>query len=97
MKTVGILGNKWQMTHILSQKEGLLIPVTTIMVSNNVVSQVNNNERETKSKKMTSRMSNERVSQNSIIEKIDKENQIIFLRGAVPGPKRGLVILRKTV
>ena len=208
MKTVGILGNKWQMTHILSQKEGLLIPVTPIMVSNNVVSQVKTKEKEgydscqiafgdcsekglnkplvshlkknnvspkkhlreirdmtglevgsqidlalfqegdkvkitgtsrgkgtagvikkygyalgamshgggyphrligsmgggrgtnqgvPKGKKMPSRMGNERVSQNSIIEKIDQENQIIFLRGAVPGPKKGLVILKKTV
>jgi len=50
-----------------------------------------------KGKKMPGRMGNERVSQNSIIEKIDKENQIIFLRGAVPGPKRGLIILRKVI
>ncbi|CAH1755695.1 7432_t:CDS:2 [Entrophospora sp. SA101] len=40
MKTVGILGNKRQMTQILSAKEGLLIPVTPILVGNNVVSQV---------------------------------------------------------
>jgi large subunit ribosomal protein L3 len=48
-----------------------------------------------KGKKMPGRMGNERVTQNSIIEKVDKENQIIFLRGGIPGPKKGLVMLRK--
>lgn len=50
-----------------------------------------------KGKKMPSRMGNEKTTQRSVIEKIDKENQIIFIRGAVPGPKRGLIILRKSV
>ena len=50
-----------------------------------------------KGKKMPGRMGNERVTQKAIIEKIDKENQIIFVRGAVPGPKKGLIILRKFV
>ncbi|CAG8496997.1 4400_t:CDS:2 [Ambispora leptoticha] len=38
-----------------------------------------------KGKKMPGRMGNEKVTQKSVIEKIDKENQIIFVRGAVPG------------
>ena len=47
MKTIGILGNKWQMTQIVSSsKEGLLIPVTPIMVGNNVISQVKTEEKE---------------------------------------------------
>jgi large subunit ribosomal protein L3 len=50
-----------------------------------------------KGKKMPGRMGNERVTQKAVIEKIDKENQIIFVRGAVPGPKKGLIILKKTV
>src|SRR6185436_12327424 len=208
MKTIGILGNKWQMTQIFSATTGEIIPVTPILVSNNVISQVKSEAKEgynscqiafgdcseknlnkplvghlkknnvplkkhlreirdmsglevgsqidlslfqegdkikitgtskgkgtagvikrygyalgamshgggyphrligsmgggrgtnqgvPKGKKMPSRMGNERVSQNSIIEKIDQENQIIFLRGAVPGPKKGLVILKKFV
>ncbi|CAI2180335.1 6193_t:CDS:2, partial [Funneliformis geosporum] len=35
-----LVGNKWQMTQIVSSKKDLLIPVTQIMVGNNVVSQV---------------------------------------------------------
>jgi large subunit ribosomal protein L3 len=27
---------------------------------------------------------------------IDKESGLIYLRGAVPGPRRGIVLLRKT-
>ena len=46
MKAVGILGNKSQMTQIFSSREGLLIPVTPIIVSNNVVSQVKTEEKE---------------------------------------------------
>jgi large subunit ribosomal protein L3 len=48
-----------------------------------------------KGKKMPGRMGNEKITQKSVIEKIDKEKQIIFVRGAVPGPKKGLVVLRK--
>jgi large subunit ribosomal protein L3 len=48
-----------------------------------------------KGKRMPGRMGNEKVTKNSIIEKIDKEKQIIFVRGAVPGPKKGLIILKK--
>jgi large subunit ribosomal protein L3 len=208
MKMVGILGNKWQMTQIVSSKKGLLVPVTPIMVGNNVISQVKIEEKEgynacqiafsdcsekslnkpltghlkknkvplkkhlreirdmgglevgsqidltlfqegdkvkitgtskgkgtagvikrygyalgamshgggyphrligsmgggrgtnqgiPKGKKMPGRMGHERVTQQSVIEKIDQEKQIIFVRGAVPGPKKGLIILRKVV
>ena len=50
-----------------------------------------------KGKKMPGRMGGERVTQKSVIEKIDSENKIIFVRGAVPGPQKGLVILRKII
>ncbi|CAG8506265.1 10172_t:CDS:2 [Gigaspora margarita] len=43
-----------------------------------------------KNKKMPGRKGNEKVTQESIIEKKDPENRIIFLRGAVPGSTRGL-------
>ena len=49
-----------------------------------------------KGKRMPGRMGNEKVTQNSVIEKIDKENQTIFLRGGVPGPNKGLIIIKKT-
>nr|CAG8662091.1 11495_t:CDS:1 [Entrophospora candida] len=48
-----------------------------------------------KGKKMPGRMGNQKTTQLSIIEKIDKERQIIFVRGSVPGPKKGLIILKK--
>ena len=48
-----------------------------------------------KGKKMPGRMGNEKVTQQSVIEKIDQERQIIFLRGSVPGPNKGLIILKK--
>ena len=46
-----------------------------------------------KGKKMPGRMGHEKVTQKSVIEKIDLAKQIIFLRGGVPGPKKGLIIL----
>jgi len=208
MKTVGILGNKWRMTQIPSSREGLLIPVTPIMVGSNVVSQIKTETKEgynscqiafgdckeknlnkplighlkksnvplkknlreirdmaglevgsqidlslfqagdqvkitgisrgkgtagvikrygyalgamshgggyphrligsmgggrgtnqgiPKGKTMPGRMGNEKVTQKTIIEKIDPENKIIFVRGGVPGPEKGLIILKKTV
>jgi large subunit ribosomal protein L3 len=48
-----------------------------------------------KGKKMPGRMGNEQVTQNAMIEKVDLENQIIFIRGAIAGPKKGLVLLKK--
>ena len=39
----------------------------------------------------------EKITQKSTVEKIDKEKKIIFIRGAVPGPKRGLIVLRKSL
>lgn len=48
-----------------------------------------------KGKKMPGRMGNQKTTQESIIEKIDLANQVIFVRGAVPGPVRGLIVLRK--
>ena len=35
--------------------------------------------------------------QNLEIVKIDKENDVILVKGAVPGPKKSLVIVRETV
>jgi large subunit ribosomal protein L3 len=49
-----------------------------------------------KGKKMPGRMGNHKVTQCSVIAKIDSENQMIFLRGGVPGPRQTLIILRKT-
>jgi large subunit ribosomal protein L3 len=48
-----------------------------------------------KGKKMPGRMGGKKVTQKSEIIKIDKEKQIIFLRGGIPGPRKGEIILKK--
>ena len=49
-----------------------------------------------KGKRMPGRMGNDTVtSQNLMISRIDPENNIIAVRGSVPGPKNGLVIIRE--
>lgn len=48
-----------------------------------------------KGKTMAGRMGNERFTMMSRIEKIDENNDLIFIRGAVVGPRRGLVVLRQ--
>lgn len=49
-----------------------------------------------KGKRMPGRMGNETVtSQNLVISRIDPENNIIAVRGSVPGPKNGLVIIKE--
>ena len=49
-----------------------------------------------KGKKMPGRMGTDTVtSQNLLISRIDPENNIIAVRGSVPGPKNGLVIIKE--
>ena len=51
-----------------------------------------------KGKKMAGHMGAEQVTiQNLEIVKIDAENDIILVRGAVPGPKKSLVVIKESV
>jgi large subunit ribosomal protein L3 len=47
-------------------------------------------------KKMPGQYGNKRVSvKNLSVVKIDKERNLLFIKGAVPGPKNGLIEIRK--
>jgi large subunit ribosomal protein L3 len=47
-----------------------------------------------KGKKMAGRMGHDRVTvKNLVVTYIDQENNLIGLKGAVPGPKKGLVVI----
>jgi large subunit ribosomal protein L3 len=47
-----------------------------------------------KGKRMAGRMGHDRVTvKNLVVAYIDAENNLIGLRGAVPGPKKGLIII----
>jgi large subunit ribosomal protein L3 len=49
-----------------------------------------------KGKKMPGRMGTDTVtSQNLLVSRIDPENNIIAVRGSVPGPRNGLVIIKE--
>ena len=51
-----------------------------------------------KGKKMAGHLGNERVTvQNLKVVKIDAENNIIAVKGAIPGPKGGIVVIRNSV
>ena len=51
-----------------------------------------------KGKGMPGQMGSERVTtQNLEIVRVDAENNLILVRGAVPGPKKGLVTIKETV
>ncbi len=51
-----------------------------------------------KGKKMPGQMGNERVTtQNLIVVEVRPEQNLILVRGAVPGPKNGLVMIRKGI
>lgn len=51
-----------------------------------------------KGRKLPGRMGGERVTiQNLDVVRIDDENNIMLVRGAVPGPKGGLLIIKNTV
>ena len=52
--------------------------------------------RVTKGFKMAGHMGNERVtSQNLVVMETDPERNLLLLRGAVPGPQNGLVLIKK--
>jgi large subunit ribosomal protein L3 len=47
---------------------------------------------------MPGHMGNERVTvQNLKIVKVDAEKKVLLVRGAVPGPRDGMVIVRRAV
>ena len=51
-----------------------------------------------KGKKMPGQLGNERVTvQNLTVVKVDAENNLIALRGAIPGPKGGIVYITDSV
>ena len=51
-----------------------------------------------KGKKMAGRMGAEQVTvQNLEVVRIDVENNVILVKGAVPGPKKAMVTLKETV
>lgn len=51
-----------------------------------------------KNHRMSGRMGNERVTtQNLEVVRIDAEKNIILIKGAVPGPKKGLLSIKATV
>lgn len=51
-----------------------------------------------KGKKLAGHLGNERVTvQNLDVVKVDAENNLIAIKGAVPGPRGGIVVLKNTV
>lgn len=51
-----------------------------------------------KGKKMPGQMGNKRITiQNLEVVKVDAENNILLVKGAVPGPKKCLVTIKETV
>jgi large subunit ribosomal protein L3 len=51
-----------------------------------------------KNKRMPGRMGRERVTVQSLrIVKVDKDNNLLFIRGAVPGHRSSLVLIAKAV
>lgn len=51
-----------------------------------------------KGKRMSGRMGGERVTVRSLpVVAIDKENNLLMVKGPVPGPKQGLVVVREAV
>jgi large subunit ribosomal protein L3 len=51
-----------------------------------------------KGHKMAGRMGNERVTvQNLEVVRVDADKHLILIKGAIPGPKKGLIIIKETV
>ena len=73
------------------------------MVPNTIVMQVPTvlvpiRARVFKGKKMAGHMGNKKVTvQNLEIVRVDAENNLLLVKGAVPGPKKSLVTIKATV
>jgi len=51
-----------------------------------------------KGKKLPGHMGNEQVTiQNLMVVKVDLENNLILIKGNVPGPKKSLVVIREGI
>lgn len=51
-----------------------------------------------KNHRMMGRMGNERVTvQNLEVIRVDAENNLLLVKGGIPGPKKGVVVIRKAV
>lgn len=51
-----------------------------------------------KGKKLPGHMGSERVTvQNLVVVKVDAENNLIAIKGAIPGPKNGIVVIANSV
>ena len=51
-----------------------------------------------KGKKMAGRLGNEKVTvQNLKVVKFDVENNLLLVKGAIPGPKNGYLVIKKSV
>jgi large subunit ribosomal protein L3 len=51
-----------------------------------------------KGKKMPGQMGNARVTvQNMVLVKVDEAKNLLYIRGGVPGPNGGFVVVRKSV
>ena len=51
-----------------------------------------------KGKKMAGRLGNEQVTvQNLKVVKFDAENNLLLVKGAVPGPKNGYLVIKKSI
>ena len=54
--------------------------------------------RQGKGKKLAGHLGCERVTiQNLVVAKIDAENNLLAIKGAIPGPKGGIVVIRDAV
>ncbi len=51
-----------------------------------------------KGKKLAGHLGCERVTiQNLVVAKVDAENNLLAIKGAIPGPKGGIVVIRDTI
>ena len=51
-----------------------------------------------KGHRMMGRMGNERVTvQNLEVVRVDVDKNLILIKGAIPGPKKGIVTIKETV
>src|SRR5437899_2391595 len=98
----GVLGEKLGMTQVWDENSKL-VPVTVVKAGPCVVTQVRTADadgyatpgRVFKGMRMSGRMGNVRqTTQNLTVHAVDAEKGLLLVKGAVPGPVGGLVLVR---
>ena len=92
-----ILATKVGMTQIFNE-DGSLTPVTVLQAGPCSNGAASDPSKVFKGKKMPGHMGSKKITiQNLEVVRVDAENNLLLVKGSVPGPKKSLVTIKEAV